>query len=320
MYMTGLEKDIITTLCYFVTHQHPLTKNEIFHQLWTKNKRSTLEEIEESLLTLEKKKYIECLFGYYVLSGHSNDVHTRREKEKWKEKKYEIAKKVMRLCALVPYVRGIYLCNTVATATAKKESDIDVFVVVSHGRLWGTRLVVTALVSILQKRRTKHTVADKICLSFYVTTKQLGLSSIALANSDIYLMYWITFLIPIYDSQHILQSIHKANNWITQSIPRARAYCPVSTYQSIHGKFLAHMKKVLERMGNGKLGDWYEYYAAQLQRKRMTKNKTSLQYKSDTRVVISNTMLKFHETDKRQWYKDEWDKQCRLWLAEKTHT
>ena len=45
----------------------------------------------------------------------------------------------------------------------------------------------------------------------------------------------------------------------------------------------------------GRVGDWLEKIAKKMQLKKMAKNTESLAKENDSRVIISDTMLKFHE-------------------------
>ena len=42
----------------------------------------------------------------------------------------------------------------------------------------------------------------------------------------------------------------------------------------------------------------------------MDKNVGSLQYKDDSRVIINDNMLKFHENDRRIYFKKRWIDRC----------
>jgi hypothetical protein len=47
-----------------------------------------------------------------------------------------------------------------------------------------------------------------------------------------------------------------------------------------------------------------------MQLAKMKMNLHSLQNEADTRVVISDEMLKFHENDRREEYRDKWLEKC----------
>jgi len=117
-------------------------------------------------------------------------------------------------------LRAVFVCNTLSGAGLTEGSDIDVFVVVRKGRLWLARFLATLALSVWGLRRTKRKIKDKVCLSFYVTDDSLNLSKIAL-NNDVYLMYWIAQLIPIYDPDNLYLSVQRANQWVKQSLPNA---------------------------------------------------------------------------------------------------
>jgi hypothetical protein len=64
-------------------------------------------------------------------------------------------------------------------------------------------------------------------------------------------------------------------------------------------------------MWEGKYGDLIEGQAKGIQQAKMKFNFGSVQNAGDTRVVINDKMLKFHEKDRRVEYRDEWIKKCK---------
>ncbi|MBP9732603.1 MAG: hypothetical protein KBD29_04055, partial [Candidatus Magasanikbacteria bacterium] len=63
---------------------------------------------------------------------------------------------------------------------------------------------------------------------------------------------------------------------------------------------------VLEYVLQGHFGDWIEDIARSFQRRKIMHNSRSLVHAKDTRVVVNDSILKFHENDRRLRYRDEW--------------
>ncbi len=313
--LTEIEQSIIQTLCYADVQHRPLTMQEITHRLWCGKKQWTDQDIEIAVQSLIKKKKVQTSQGNYVLYGKIQHMLQKKIHEQYQEKKLIIAKKAIKYIASIPFVRGVYICNTLASKTAKQESDIDVFIVIKNKRLYFSRLCVTLIVSMLNRRRTKKQIADTICLSFYVTESHLGLAPVAIEQPDIYLIHWIYDLIPIYDPHQRIESIHKANQWIYEYIRMKQWYHTATAYRVQLPTYIEKIKKCNEYCLQHRIGNVCEQWAKKIQRAHMKKNTQSVQNKGDTRVIISDGMLKFHEQDRRAWYKKEWEQRCRIWLA-----
>jgi hypothetical protein len=158
-------------------------------------------------------------------------------------------------------------------------------------------------------RRTKTDVANKICLSFYVTDRHLNLEDIAIDGEDIYLMYWIDQLIPIYDPEDIRAHILRENRWVKPYLPHAfQSYRMLPDYRVDRGKGQSAFRRAFEKMWGGAYGDMLEHRAKRIQEKKMSRNYESIKNEPDTRVVIDDTMLKFHENDRRALFREEWKK------------
>ena len=54
-----------------------------------------------------------------------------------------------------------------------------------------------------------------MCLSFYATDSNLNLEKLQMSNySDIYLVYWILQLIPIYDPDNLYDKFLQPKDWV----------------------------------------------------------------------------------------------------------
>jgi len=295
---------ILNTISYADIHNYPLTKTEIVRYLWKRTASNHC--IDTKLQTLIDEKKIKETSGFYTLPNRTELVSLRQQKNKYLEQKRHIAKQAIKKITWVPFLQAVYLCNTVASGTAKKTSDIDVFIITKDAHIWTTRLCITLALSLLHNRRTKTAIENKICLSFYTTEKHLGLEKIAIQQPDIYLIHWIKHLLPLYDPKQLYQSMQKANKWTQKFLPNATDKSIIPRYQITPSHLSQIIQTFTEEILNTKMGELAENVARTTQKKHMKKNVTSVQHKSDSRVIISDHMLKFHENDRRQSYKQKW--------------
>lgn len=303
---SGLQQSIIRTLAWFDLFSYPLTAQEVYQYLWEPPTNVTFEHV---LAALEEGDQIETAQGFYFLPGRSDTVRQRQLGVQEVHKKLKIAARACKRIRWIPFVRAVFVCNTVAASTASKESDIDVFVVIRQGRMWLTRLFLTGILSLFRMRRHGECVANKICLSFFVTDDALNLSSIRWGSPDIYLAYWLSQLIPVFDPDDVLQTIHHKNVWIRSHLPHAfGSYTPGNEYRVGETGISRTIKKVLQKVWGGQYGNLIEQQAKHIQELKMKRNYDSVKDAEDSRVVITDRMLKFHENDRRAQYRDQWQR------------
>jgi hypothetical protein len=300
-----LSQSIVSTLAFFDVFDYPLTREELYRWLWMP-KPISYADFVVALDSLQGAW--DRVDGFYILSGREEIVHARQKSISLVAKKMKIAQRGVKKMRWIPFVQAVFLCNTVAAGSAAEESDIDVFVVVKHGRIWITRFLVTTVLALFRLRRNKTSIANKICLSFYVTDTHLDLSGVAINAPDIYLIYWIDQLVPLYDPDNILHEIHTKNNWVKKYIPNAfLEYDLIECFSVKETKISNIICHIFETMWRGGYGDLLEKQARDLQKQKMKKNLGSKQDDDSTDVVISDTMLKFHENDQREFFKKAWE-------------
>lgn len=300
-----LKESIIKTLSYFDNFDHPLTVQELHRFLWksNENKLSDLTDFFEqnNISAIEKKD------SYYFLKDREENTRTRQKRVSLMEDKMKIAARAAKKISWVPFLQGVFVCNTLAMGSADKNSDIDFFIVTKPGRIWLVRAMVTFVLSLFGLRRTNKSVEDKICLSFYCSSDALDMSEVAIEEPDIYMVYWLSNLIPLYDNGQVQEKIFENNSWVTDYAPNAlQKYKQSHRWRVENGKIRISIKNMLEKFWSGNYGDLLEKQAKEAQRMKMKMNFDTVKDRPDTRVVINDDMLKFHENDRREYYKDEW--------------
>lgn len=328
--LNELEKSIVSTLAYFSVHKYPLTLMEICK--WRnrfrimnyesgptgfvgriREGRMMVSDIQRVLDDSENLKRIRgCKNGFYFLKGFSsrrddeNLIELRKKRHNLAQDRWKKLRKITTILQIIPNVKMFAACNTLVLNDIKENSDIDVFVIIKEGRMWQTRFFITALVALLGQWRHRDNIANKICLSFYVTDKNLNLKWLAKKPYDPMLVYWITFVYPLLD-RSIYDKFIKENDWIKEYVPNFIKYNPNLLERKVEKIFIFDiLRRLSEAILNTKIGDLLEKFFKKIQEGKMKKNTDSWK-REDTDVIISDQMLKFHEKDRRDKFREEYE-------------
>jgi len=189
------------------------------------------------------------------------------------ERKMFRARRAARLISFLPFVRAVAICNSLALQMVHEDSDIDLFIVAASGRVWSTRWWVTGILALL-RMRPGEAVRDPICVSFFVDETVTDLSKLMIER-DVYFEYWLRSLMPIVGAS----SLFKYGAIVA---PEFR----VASHRSRIREFFAGVVS-----------------EAFLRRQQMNimpeevKNRAKLE---DTTVVLSDTIIKLHQNDRRE--------------------
>ncbi len=291
-----VQRSIQQTLAYFDQFNYPLTAQELFSFLW----KSPGISYDEFVVVLSHGVAgVSSAGTYYFLDGRANIVAQRDVAAAVCAYKLKRARVAAEFISWIPFLEAVFVCNTVAAGVAAAESDIDVFIVAKHGYLWFVRFMTTIVLHVSGLRRHGTHIIDRMCLSFYVDTHSLALEPLTLPHDDIYFAYWLAQLIPVYDSAGIHSTLFEKNAWMHRLLPQ---YAAPQTVAAKKQPF----KKILE-LGLGVGGGmWMELFFKKLQLKKIYRSSQGKNRPLSTAVVISDGVLKFHETDRREEYRKRW--------------
>jgi len=296
----NLEKSILETVAYFDIFDYPLTVVELWKWLYQSGRGEERSDISEILDILENSVRINSLVGsrrgFYFLRGREAIVELRQARYNLAEKKFRRALRVGFFLKRLPGIKMIAVCNSLAWSNAGEESDIDLFIVTKKGKIWTTRFWAAGLLKIFGLRPSEKTTKNKICLSFFADEENLNFEKISLGQPDIYLIHWIAQIAPIYDAGGIYQKFLEANSWIKKYLPNYFGVEPSRRRR------LGRPKLALNFFG------WGEGLFRRIQLRAMPAKLREMA-NIDSRVIVNNSMLKFHANDRRAEYRDKWAKQ-----------
>ncbi len=283
----------IKTLAYFDIFEYPLTRVELETWQWQDD-----ININVNNFTIQEKS------GYYFLGDNTRHIQTRQLRSLIAEKKIARAKKFAKLFRLLPSVKMVAVCNSLGYYNVREASDIDFFIITAPGRIWLTRFWLQSFIKILKLRPyDKGDKKDTICLTFFLSSDNLNITDIKIDQQDVYLTYWITQLIPIYNQDKIYEKFLKANSWIKNNLPH---YLP----HNISGdRFVESI--IFSKLFFPLSLSVFEKVFKRIQLKILPANLKQMVNK-DSRVIMNDKMLKFHgQDDNRLKYKKIWLKKLK---------
>ena len=304
------------TLAYFDAYDYPLTATEVWRWLYrpplTGGQDITLMAVTEAL---EHDPWLQQRLtrveGFYCFRGREWLIPWRKERNLLVERQMRKARKMAKLFRLVPYVQLVAVSSSLAVGNVKETSDIDLFIVCRRQTIWLTRLLLVGLLKLLGQRPTPQDKRDKICLSFYVTERSLDLHSCAVSADDPVMHYHIATMIPLYDPCGRYGQMLEANSWNQANLPFSSS--GQRTILEIKDSlFVRWWRLIADHLLAPLLLPAVQEWCAVWQLKILPPRLKALA-NLDTRVIISENILKFHDQDIRPQLRQRWLERVRLY-------
>jgi len=313
-----LERGIISALAFYDMFNYPLTLVEIWRFLQEPageiaGESFSLGEILEAVERRETlRRKITKKKGLYMLRGREELYDSRLARHNQAQFRWRKARRLISILGGVPFLKMVALCNMFPIDTPSPDSDIDVVVVAKSGRIWLVRLIVTFLIALTGQWRHRR-VANKICLSFFLNDQHLDLKKLykdkgIWHEDDPYLYNWVTLVAPIYNRAKTASKFWRANDWITKYQPNAYLYKPVPLRRVQPSPWALGWQSFWEMVLQGQLGDLVEKTVRWWQMEYM-KTRGDQEWLRNPNVVRSDEVLKFHEIDRREHFREEFKKQ-----------
>jgi hypothetical protein len=280
-----LERSVYKTLGYFAYFQYPLTSFEIWKWLLEPEQPVTLAQIEDALATSSwLRSRVRMYNGFYALGDVHLAYRERHQRFVDATRKYRKIRRWAQVIGRLPWVEGIAVCNSLAWFNTTTNSDIDVFIVAKPGRVWSVRLLAT-LPLIIFRQRPGERQRDPICLSFFSTPEKFQFEDLKISSTDPYLAYWCQSLVPILDHGDWTQVFMDKNTWLKAVLPQAKCVNPAVRFRT-RLRWRIPWLPLSEKL------------AKQLQMDKFPQTIKAMMNR-DSRVIVTDDMLKFHDQDSR---------------------
>jgi len=191
----------LVTVAYADIFDYPLTHKELVRWM-----------ISSGISPKEHKEY-------YYLPGRSSLVAVRQERARWQQEKWNIARRAAGILSHIPTIQLVGVTGGLAMNNAKKDDDIDLFIITQRGYLWTTRLLTTILLFGMRRKRNHIRVKNKICLNMFMMEDAL-----VLQEQDLFTAHEVLQMEPVFDRGHIYKRFLQANKWVKSYLPNAWRY------------------------------------------------------------------------------------------------
>ena len=234
----------------------------------------------------QSKYYISMKKQIFTTSQHEDFKKyfwVKKNPWKWDTLYLKKAQKYIPYISWIPWVKMVWIWNSLAMSWGSQESDIDLYIVTDNHSMWTVRILTTLIFQLLGVRKTTSKHAGRFCLSFFSTLDGMDFSKFALPH-DPYLFFWMMYFQPIYISWDTYNRFLEVNN----------RWCNLDDFMQIPPPLASLVPHSLTRRIGGGLN-------AIIKNIFLPKTKKSFQKLwKPFGVIISDDLLKFHNNDIRK--------------------
>lgn len=250
---------------------------------------------ERPLGTAELSYYLQVFGGQYDVRHDAphNATSAFLTQYRLASRKWRRALRVAGWFAALPWIKGIAIVNTLSQVSVKEESDIDLLILCTRGRVWLARLCVNIVLGVLRLRPGEAR-RDPVCPTFFVDEDHFDLSTIALPDGDVYLHFWLANVAPVWDFDGVFARFFADNAWAL-----TRTGTSMCGSVSPAARLWRRLWRVCDTAGMERL-------ARALQRRLFTDAVRTQMATPGNAVVVHDGMIKLHVNDRRAMLREQW--------------
>ncbi len=304
-----LEKGIIKTIKYFEFFDYLPSFEEIYIFLPFK---ITKNQLKDQILILERQKKIKSIFalwrneylytvGEYSIKFKVKNLKLKIKKleNRWKESERKLKnwrfRLYIKLLKLLPFIKLVGLSGTISMKNAKKDDDIDLFIITSKNRLFIGRFlaVLIAFIIGLKRQLGQKKATNKVCLNLFFDESNLKVPDFKKTE---YVGHELLQMKPIINKFYVYEEFLRVNQWVKKLFPNSLKL--ISKIHLLSQKEIKNQNLKLQSK-NKKLSvfDIIENILKKLQLFIINRHKTS--------EIITDTQLWFHPDDYNEKIKHE---------------
>jgi hypothetical protein len=275
------EQAIARSVLYAALFDYPLTLGQLRRTL-IESRQTPTEIVSRVRRSAALQTIVEYRDGFFFPAGRSGLIDVRRSREARSRAFLAEHRPLLRLIALLPYVKLVALSGSVAHLNLESGGDLDLFVVTRGRHVWSTAVVVVVLAKLLRRRRT-------LCANYIVSEDALAFDS-----QDLFTANQIINLKPI-AGREVFTALLAANPFVRTFYPNVhgpdcsdlpiRIPSTVRSAKAAVETVLAGPWWMLERVCRGAYRRYLRHRASR--------------WSSPEQVVLGDRVLKLHTNSHR---------------------
>lgn len=224
--LTRFNINLQKTLRYFAFFEYAPTLQElyVFHR-----QKMTIVFFEKQVETLIQKKKIKKYYqegqSRYTVGGYRKEFQISnfkfsnwKKRQKISEQKVQKAKRYIHILSWFPQIQLIGFSGSLSMMNAKKDDDIDLFIISKRDRLFTARFIglVLAFLMGLKRKRNVSSASNKICLNLFFDEKNMTVPS---KKRSEFVAHEVLQMKPVIDKNTTCLHFLYTNQWVRQYFP-----------------------------------------------------------------------------------------------------
>ncbi len=238
------ERAIVQVLLYFEMFSYPLTAEEILQ--FSNDPGTTLADVQNRLQDMVNRGLAFRFSSFFQSKNDPAWVLQRQESNRRADKILPVARRMARLINCFPFIRGVFVSGSLSKHCMRADSDIDFFLITEPGRLWLARTMLVCFKKVFLFNSHKY-----FCVNYFIDTEHLEIE-----EKNQFTATETATLLPMYGSDWY-GSFCRANSWVHDFLP----HFPPRTTRDTPAHHAGILKKTLERLLGGRIGNWLDEQA-----------------------------------------------------------
>jgi hypothetical protein len=245
---SNVQTSVLKTLAYFDIFKYPLTLDEIYRFSDTQVLK---DKLLETVNSLEESADVFNLNGYYALTDDKSLYEKRKLDQERAENMINLAHENGKFVAKFPFIRSICLSGSISKMVMTEGADIDYFVISKKGRIWISKLLLTAYKKSFLRNR-----ADYFCLNYFISDADL-----LIPDKNLFSATELATLIPVTNGQ-LFSKFIQSNKWFRDYLPNAGL--DMQEFEKLPSPPQTRTARFIEVILKGPLGDMADFFAHNL--------------------------------------------------------
>jgi hypothetical protein len=308
-----IQEGIISSVAFFDAIDISLTDAELYELGFDAPIKPAWNEFQTQIDELVHAQILRRSGASIFFPGRDHLIEERVTRGLLSEKKFTLASRAAQLIRFIPFIRMVAVCNTLSFEMSRLDGDVDLFIIAEKGRVHIVHMLTTFVFHLFRMRRHGFYIANRMCLSFYVAKDGMDVSRFSLEGRDPYLAQWIRHVIPIFSIQKTAETYWQANEqWLKKYFAEAEPYIPGIRRRVQDSFFSKSVRRTFEFVLSPFVS-WLERDSLRSQKQKLAHSAKHRMRSQPHDVAVDERTLKFHEEDRRAFYRDKMEARLAAW-------